>query len=166
MHAFFGRSLARPICSVHRGGKYLLITTTPSLSAIMATELLITAYIIDLGGPPFSITIEGSKTIDHLKEAILNSKPNDLKGVDPNHLTLYKTEVPDDENIGQSAKDAPKEELKPSRKLSEVFPIQPPEETVSVFVKATRIGLLTILSALAYVHGRRSPSRLQFSHIL
>ena len=56
----------------------------------MATELQLFAYMLGLGRPAFSITINGSKTVGDLKDAILMKKPNLLKNVDAAQLTLWK----------------------------------------------------------------------------
>ncbi|KAH9954101.1 hypothetical protein BGW80DRAFT_1404262, partial [Lactifluus volemus] len=57
------------------------------------------------------------------------------KNIDASRLTLYRTEFFEGENLRQLAESADKTELVvASRKLSKIFPIQPPEETVNILV--------------------------------
>jgi hypothetical protein len=41
----------------------------------------------------FSVDIDQTKTVDHLKEAITQKKRQRLADVDPDHLTLYRVEI-------------------------------------------------------------------------
>ncbi|KAH9953313.1 hypothetical protein BC827DRAFT_1249376 [Russula dissimulans] len=94
--------------------------------------------------------IEDSETVFGLKEAIAMEIPNDLQGVDPYPLELYKIDIPDGKNLKQRAKDAPKEELDVStRKLSDIFPSQPLEERVSILVKVP--GIITSAATVAHI---------------
>jgi Crinkler effector protein N-terminal domain len=101
----------------------------------MAEKLLLFVYIIDLHSYAFPIEIESSQTVGHLRGAIFRKYPNDLKNIDASRLTLYRTEFSECENLRQLAESADKTELVvASRKLSKIFPIQPPEETVNILV--------------------------------
>lgn len=115
----------------------------------MAPHLDLFVYIIGLGSS-FPVTIERSETVGHLKQAILKEKPNDLKDVEADQLILYKVELPDDENLGQSAHHAPKEELRMApRVLSKIFPSSLPEETVSILVGLPKkLGSPTLVQAV------------------
>ena len=103
----------------------------------MTTELKLFVYVIGIAGSSFPIDIEQSKTVGDLKKAIKDEKPNVLQGVDADQLTLFKVELPDDdEALGRIVpRDFDNQtKLKPSRELSKVFKEQPPAETVSIVV--------------------------------
>jgi len=101
----------------------------------MTAELTLFVYVIGLNHS-FSVDVERSRTVDYLKKAILREKPNDLKDIDADRLVLYKVELPDGKDLERLASQASKEELEvPSSKLSKIFPVDPPEEVVSVLVK-------------------------------
>jgi hypothetical protein len=116
----------------------------------MSSHLNLFVYVIGPGSSSFPVTMERSETVGHLKKAILKEKPNDLKDVDADRLILYKVELPDDENLEQSAHDATKEELRvPSRVLSKIFPSNLPEETVSILVGLPKeLGNPTLVKGL------------------
>ena len=114
----------------------------------MALHIKLFVYIIGLGTPSFSVTIERSETVDDLKEAILKENPNDLKGVDAYRLILYKVRLPDDENLEQSAHHALKEELcVPSRLLSKIFSEELPEEMISILVDLPKEQVIVLPGA-------------------
>ena len=46
--------------------------------------------ILEVSGGPFSVDIEESKTVDHLKKAIVKQKPHTFVDVDPDGLNLWK----------------------------------------------------------------------------
>jgi len=107
----------------------------------MATDLTLFVYIIGLSGSSFPVEIKSSETVDNLKKAIFKKKLNRLRGVDADHLVLYKVELPDagGDTLRQSAPQASHEELQvPSEELSEVFPLEIPEETISIVVEIQR----------------------------
>ncbi|KAI9511687.1 protein kinase subdomain-containing protein PKL/ccin9 [Russula earlei] len=107
----------------------------------MAANLDLFVYIIGLGNA-FPVNIERSKTVDHLKKAIVREKPNDLKGVDADRLKLYQVDLPDDEDLEEAAKQATEgqEPLKvSSRLLSKIFQRDPLEERVSILVEVPEI---------------------------
>ncbi|KAK2459307.1 hypothetical protein APHAL10511_008662 [Amanita phalloides] len=112
--------------------------------AKMAGKLRLFVYVIGLRTSSFPVIIESSKTVGELKRAILKEKPIGLKGVHAGQLTLYKVELPDGENIERLEPLARKEELEvPSCKLSEVFPVEPREETVSILLDIKDIHRLS-----------------------
>ena len=101
--------------------------------------LRLSVYILGLDGCSFSVIVKSSETVGELKDAILKEKPNQLRDVDADKLVLYKVSLPDDKTLEQSAAQALNEEPEvPSKKLSELFPIKPPAETVSIVVKILR----------------------------
>jgi len=82
-----------------------------------------------------SVTIENSKSVYDLKEAIWNETPNSLRSVDVARLTLYKVSLPDGKNLKQLAPQALDQELDvSSEELSQLFLINPPARMVSVIV--------------------------------
>jgi hypothetical protein len=84
---------------------------------------------------PFAVDIDSNKIIAHLKEAILDKKPN-LSITDASTLQLYLANIPDTKpgSIGFVFKD--EEELLASRKLSSVFEGNPPkEEHIQIAIK-------------------------------
>ena len=90
---------------------------------------------------PFSVDIKRSKTVDHLKKAILRKNPNDLKSIDAARLVLYKVQIPDGEDLERLAPQAARQKLGvPSRKLSKVFTTNPTEEVVSILVEVPVIS--------------------------
>ncbi|KAK2463915.1 hypothetical protein APHAL10511_004087 [Amanita phalloides] len=62
-------------------------------SASMANKLELFVYVIGLGTLPFAVAIEPSKTVDGLQKAILQEKPNVLKGFDADQLILFKVDI-------------------------------------------------------------------------
>jgi len=111
----------------------------------MATDLKLKlklfVYVIGLGGCSFPVIIKGSETVGELKKAILKKVSNELRGVDADQLVLYKVELPDadGDTLQQSAPQASHEELEvPSEELSQLFPIEIPEETISIVVEIQR----------------------------
>jgi crinkler effector protein len=92
----------------------------------MTTELKLFVYVIGLNSSSFSVTLQNSKTVDDLKDAVLIKKSNDLKGIDADRLTLFKVALPDGKTLEQSAPQSLQHELDvPSCPLSEEFEIQP-----------------------------------------
>jgi len=102
----------------------------------MTAELRLFVYVMDLDIPTFHVIIECCKTVGELKKSIFDEIRGDLKDI-PARLTLYKVELPEVENMGELAMNAPKDDVLniSSRILSKVFPVQPPEETVSILVE-------------------------------
>jgi hypothetical protein len=117
------------------------MSLTP-LSATMTSttdsELTLFVYLVGLGNP-FAVDIERSKTVGHLKQAILLQKPNGLKGIDAARLVLYKVELPDSEDLLVSQASGEKLESQ-TMALSEIFPMEPPEEVISILVEVPVIS--------------------------
>ena len=103
----------------------------------MATVLKPFIYVIGIGNSSFSVTIESSKTVDDLKDAIKEKKKNDLKDIDADRLALYKVSIPEGKNLEQSALQAIREASEldvSSRHLSKVFQEPIGEEEISIVV--------------------------------
>ncbi|KAI9460095.1 hypothetical protein F5148DRAFT_272422 [Russula earlei] len=135
----------------------------------MAANLDLFVYIIGMGNA-FPVNIERSMTVGHLKEAILQKKPNDLKGVDADRLKLYQVDLPDDKDLEKAAKQAT-EGQEPltvsSRLLSKIFQRDPLEERVSILVEVPEIetgspfdGKITLESLLKRKLVSTSASRI------
>jgi hypothetical protein len=107
----------------------------------MATDLKLFVYIIGLCtcSESFLVKITSSQTVAELKDAIYEQASNGLRGIDADHLILYKVELPDGDTLQQSAPQALDEELKAgSKELSKLFPMAPPKMTVSIVVEIPR----------------------------
>jgi hypothetical protein len=104
----------------------------------MAT-LSLYVYVIGVGNP-FRVDIQRSKTVGHLKGAILSKKPNGLKGIDADQLDLYKVDILY-ADFERSVSEAHREELAdPFSTLSEIFPQTPRERAVSILVEVPVIS--------------------------
>jgi hypothetical protein len=107
----------------------------------MDAHITLYAYIIGLNSRSFSVTLAKSETVGNLAEAILKKRPNDLKNVDADRLDLYKVSLPDDATLKQSACQPLDQKLDVgSEELSQLFPINPPAETVSIIVDIQGVG--------------------------
>jgi len=107
----------------------------------MDAHITLYAYIIGLNSRSFSVTLAKSETVANLAEAILKERPNDLKNVDADRLDLYKVSLPDDATLKQSACQPLDQKLDVgSEELSQLFPINPPAETVSIIVDIQGVG--------------------------
>jgi hypothetical protein len=106
----------------------------------MTQHLKLFVFVKGLG-TSFPVTIKRSETVGHLKQAIWKKNPNDLKHVDSNELTLYQVALTYGEEVEQLASRAKKKKLTvPSLELSEVFPTDPQEQTVSILVEVPNIS--------------------------
>jgi len=113
------------------------MSLTP-LSATSTAELTLFVHVIGLSNS-FAVDIERSKTVGHLKQAILRENPNGLKGIDADRLVLYKVELPDGEDLLVSQASGEKLGL-PTTKLSQIFLMKPPAEVVSILVEVPVIS--------------------------
>ncbi|THU85815.1 hypothetical protein K435DRAFT_378695 [Dendrothele bispora CBS 962.96] len=86
---------------------------------------------------PFSVDMLSSLTVDDLKEAIKQKRPNDLKSIDSATLDLFEVSFKSGPSLAKQVKDEVKFEkpLKPTRKLSKIFPNEPPEKTIHIVVR-------------------------------
>ncbi|KAF9119193.1 hypothetical protein BGX30_004020 [Mortierella sp. GBA39] len=89
----------------------------------------------------FSIEIEQTKTVDHLKDLIKAKKTIDFNDIDAEQLTLWKVAIPDDDEDEEvpillsavSTKDRKK--LKATRELEEFFTEPPLKKTIHIIVQ-------------------------------
>jgi len=103
-------------------------------------NLTLFVYVIGLEHP-FSVDIKRSKTVDHLKKAILRKRPNDLKDIDARRLVLYKVDILYANDFEGSVAQAKREELDdPFSTLSEIFTEKPRARAVSILVEVPVIS--------------------------
>ncbi|KAI8594762.1 hypothetical protein EDD21DRAFT_392969 [Dissophora ornata] len=109
------------------------------------TDHRITLFcVVDGETTPFSVDIDSSKTVDHLKEAIKAKKTNDFSDVDADKLTLWCVAIP----VVSVDKRRPivldefdsAAELDPTDDLSDVFGKVPPKKTIHVIVQRFSSG--------------------------
>ncbi|KAG0046286.1 hypothetical protein BGZ83_008526 [Gryganskiella cystojenkinii] len=97
--------------------------------------------IVDGESTPFSVDIDASKTVDHLKETIKTKKTNDFSNVDADKLTLWRVSIPvlpKKERKQISLADvSSKEELDETDDISDVFEESPLKKTIHVLVQRT-----------------------------
>jgi hypothetical protein len=74
---------------------------------------------------PFPVSIDRSKTVGDLKDAIFKKNSETLHGIDARQLTLYKVRLIDDDSLGERASEELAEKkgtaLRSTSKLSKVF---------------------------------------------
>ncbi|KAF9081366.1 hypothetical protein BGX23_000966 [Mortierella sp. AD031] len=103
----------------------------------MTDNLLTLFYLVDGDSVPFSVDIDSSKTVDHLKKLIKAEKSNNFSDVDADQLTLWHVSIPlvpkkdrKDISLGDVSS---KEELDETDDLSEVFPDKLPKKQFTSF---------------------------------
>jgi len=103
----------------------------------MTEVLKLFAYILELDGPSFSVSIKRSETVDDLKKAIKKENPGCLNGIDARELTLWKVAITTGGDVEKKAKDAieGRDHLDETCELDEIFPEKPNKKTVSIVVK-------------------------------
>ncbi|KAI1299071.1 hypothetical protein EDD11_006555, partial [Mortierella claussenii] len=120
-------------------------TITDHNTSKNTTDNLLTLFcLVDGESAPFSVDINSSKTVDHLKVAIkdkLSPRFDDISVVD---LTLWCVSIPvaddDDDDadvpiyINNISKDD-KKKLKPTRELSDVFGYKAAKNMIHVIVQ-------------------------------
>ncbi|KAF9113079.1 hypothetical protein BGX30_007091, partial [Mortierella sp. GBA39] len=89
----------------------------------------------------FSVDIDQTKTVDHLKKFIKNEIPDTFNGVDAKDLTLWRVSIlitRDNSEIpilfNNIAKEE-KEKLHPADDLSDIFDEKPPKKTIHIIVQ-------------------------------
>ena len=98
----------------------------------MPDELKLFVYILGAHST-FPVDIQSAETVGDLKKSILKEKPNKLKDVDADELTLHKVSLPNGNTLAESAPQALHEKLDiHSRMLSKYFQENPSEETVRI----------------------------------
>jgi len=98
----------------------------------------------------FSVDIERTKTVDHLKKAIKADQSPDLDHINPKNLTLWRVDIPvnDLPALLGSWKDkqnllnflSSKKQLEATEDLSDVFEEKPPKKTIHIFVQLPQSG--------------------------
>ncbi|KAF9329395.1 hypothetical protein BG006_007501 [Podila minutissima] len=82
--------------------------------------------VVDGDSMPFSVDIDASKTVDHLKDAIKLKKINDFNDVDADVLTLWRVSIPalpkkDREDISLANVPSKEEKLDETDDVSDAF---------------------------------------------
>ncbi|KAF9323778.1 hypothetical protein BG006_001163, partial [Podila minutissima] len=89
----------------------------------------------------FSVEIDPTKTVDHLKKLIKVEKTNDFSDVDADKLTLWLVTIPiadDDDELPiqlSNVETEDKKKLGPATRLSKVFSEDIPEEMIHIIVQ-------------------------------
>ncbi|KAG8806556.1 hypothetical protein FRC19_007202, partial [Serendipita sp. 401] len=86
---------------------------------------------------PFPVTIARNQSVGHLKKAIYNETKT-LAFTSPHLLTLYKINLPGDDNLPKIVEDmklGSLQPLNPTHRLSEVFSAPLGDETVHILVQ-------------------------------
>ncbi|KAI9240540.1 MAG: hypothetical protein BYD32DRAFT_151644 [Podila humilis] len=105
----------------------------------MTGNLLSLFCLIDGEATPFSVEIDRTKTVDHLKDLIKAKKANTYSDVDADMLMLWRVSIPIDPpnkrkpivlNEIHSAT-----ELDPTDDISDVFEDQPPKKTIHIIIQ-------------------------------
>lgn len=95
-------------------------------------------YIVVDEKNPFSVEIQPDTTIHGLKKAIKEEQRPKFDRFDANNLTLFKVDIPDDdnleENVNQFLVTKPKA-LRVTWELSDYYETTPPEEMVHILVQ-------------------------------
>jgi hypothetical protein len=95
--------------------------------------------LVDGDSTSFSVDIDASKTVDHLKDAIKTKQSPDFDNLVASNLTLWRVSIPlvpkkDRKDISLS--DVPlKEELDETDDHSDVFPVKLPKKTIHIIVQ-------------------------------
>ncbi|KAF9112859.1 hypothetical protein BGX30_007159, partial [Mortierella sp. GBA39] len=87
----------------------------------------------------FSIEIEQTKTVDHLKDLIKVKKTIDFNDIDADQLTLWRVSIP----VVPANKHKPivlyevesSTEFDPTDDVSDVFPKTPPKKTIHIIIQ-------------------------------
>ncbi|KAF9538454.1 hypothetical protein BGW38_009999, partial [Lunasporangiospora selenospora] len=87
----------------------------------------------------FSVEIDPSKTVDHLKKLIKAEKPNDFHDIDADKLTLWRVSIPvvsanKHKPVALIEVDSPTE-LDPTDDIADVFPEAPSKKTIHIIVE-------------------------------
>ncbi|KAI8597586.1 hypothetical protein EDD21DRAFT_385091 [Dissophora ornata] len=95
--------------------------------------------VVDSESTPFSVDIDPSKTVDHLKVAIKDKKTNDFGDVDADKLTLWQVSIPlaplnERKPIILNEFDFAIK-LDPTADVSDVFKETPPKKSIQVIVQ-------------------------------
>ncbi|KAG0007630.1 hypothetical protein BGZ81_004741, partial [Podila clonocystis] len=87
---------------------------------------------------PFSVEVDRTKTVDHLKNLIVNGDQEPaFRDVAAKDLTLWQVSIPDDDDDLPILLDSvpEKKKLKATTKLSKIFVGDLPEDTIHIIVQ-------------------------------
>ena len=109
----------------------------------MTNNLLTLFCLVDGESTSFSVDIDTSKTVDHLKDLIKTALSPQCDDIAAKDLTLWHVSIPvdyddDDDRIPivlDNVNNKDKKKLRETRELSEVFPAKPPKNTIHVIVQ-------------------------------
>ncbi|KAF9920028.1 hypothetical protein BGZ67_001615, partial [Mortierella alpina] len=104
----------------------------------MTDNLLTLFCLVDGDSMPFSVDIDASKTVDHLKKLIKTEKTPRFDDVAADELTLWRVSIPDDDDndlpvlLGSVPE---KKKLKATTRLLKVFDTELPDDTIHIIVQ-------------------------------
>ncbi|KAG0326402.1 hypothetical protein BG004_002987, partial [Podila humilis] len=107
------------------------------------THMLLTLFCLVDGETTydaFSVEIDTSETVDHLKNVIKSKKINHFSHVNADKLSLWRVSIPIPEDYDEipillNDVTGDKKKLGPMTRLSEVFPKEIPEKTIHITVQ-------------------------------
>ncbi|KFH62119.1 hypothetical protein MVEG_11758 [Podila verticillata NRRL 6337] len=110
----------------------------------MTHNLLSLFCLVDGDATPFSVEIDQTKTVDHLKDLIKAKKAPEFNDIAADKLTLWRVSIP----IVPPNKRKPivltevksAAELDPTDDLSDVFEEKQPKKTIHVMVQRPPLG--------------------------
>jgi len=93
----------------------------------------------------FSVEMDPTKTVDHLKNLIKTKKAPEFDDIAADKLTLWRVSIPftDGDELPillDKVVDKDKKKLRPVTRLSKVFPTDIPEETINIIVQRPPSG--------------------------
>ena len=109
-------------------------------STRMSDKILLICWVYgDMN--PFSVEISRQKIVDQLKQAIVAKKPNRFHGIDAESLTLWKVEIPDDDDaVKQNFEFKGSDILRPSSEIGDYFEGYPPKRRIHIIIRAPEPG--------------------------
>jgi len=110
---------------------------------MFVTDIMLGCIVLG-EGRAFPIDFDKSKTVGHLKDAILEKKKNSLRGIDADQLVLWKVNIPESNkreiytgvDIKQKFGGFELDDLSPIRKY---FPEEPPAKHIHIIVQLPTI---------------------------
>ncbi|KAF8639261.1 hypothetical protein AX16_010333 [Volvariella volvacea WC 439] len=113
----------------------------------------------------FEVEIRGEKSVSILKKLIITEKVNDFKGIDADHLDLWKVEIPITKSeLPQSPELKDEDELAPTNEISKEFPREPLKKRIHIIVKVAADATVTG-SLKRVLEGRDKEFLRQQSHV-
>ncbi|KAG0038060.1 hypothetical protein BGZ82_001195 [Podila clonocystis] len=95
--------------------------------------------LVDGEATPFTVEVDRTKTVDHLKDLIKAKKANDFSDIDADKLTLWRVSIldddDDDENLPILLGNIPgkdRKKLKAAHELSDLFNEKPAKRTIHI----------------------------------